>query len=102
MRITHRMNKFILVLCLSFLGLAATVRAADKPAAPYPLTTCVVSGEALNDMGKPVSYTHKEEGKPDRLVMFCCKSCIGKFKKDPVKYLAKLAAAEAAAKAARK
>lgn len=69
-------------------GSAAPVRlvaAADAPA--YPLDTCVVSGEKLGSMGKPYDYTHKEEGKPDRLVRFCCKMCLGKFKKDPAKYL---------------
>ncbi len=65
------------------------------PAATYPLTTCVVSGDALEggDMGGPVDYIHKEAGKPDRLVRFCCSGCIKKFKKDPSKYLAKLDAA---------
>jgi hypothetical protein len=60
-----------------------------KAKASYPLDTCVVSGEKLEggDMGGPVDYIHKEEGKPDRLVRFCCKSCIKKFKKDPAKYL---------------
>lgn len=53
----------------------------------YPLDTCVVSGEKLGEMGTPIDYIHKEEGKPDRLVRFCCKMCIGKFKKDPAKYL---------------
>jgi hypothetical protein len=72
----------------SFLALGS---AADVAKAPYPLSTCVVSGEALNgDMGGPVDYIHKEAGKPDRLVRFCCESCIKKFKKDPAKYLAKL------------
>ena len=88
------MNKLILALSLAALGLVASVRAEDKPAAPaYPLTTCVVSGEALGEMGAPVDYVYKEEGKPDRLVKFCCKMCVGKFKKDPAKYLAKLDAA---------
>jgi len=53
----------------------------------YPLTTCVVSGEKLGEMGAPVDYIYKEEGKPDRLVRLCCKMCISKFKKDPAKYL---------------
>jgi hypothetical protein len=48
-------------------------------------------------MGGPVDYIHKEDGKPDRLVRFCCSSCVKKFKKDPAKYLAKLDAAIAAA-----
>ena len=75
-------------------GAPAAAEAA-KPA--YPLTTCVVSGEKLGSMGDAVDYVHKEEGKPDRLVRFCCASCIKKFKKDPAKYLAKLDEAEKAA-----
>ena len=74
---------------------ATTTAAADKPA--YPLTTCVVSGEKLGEMGDVVEYVHKEDGKPDRIVRFCCSSCIKKFKKDPAKYLTKLDEAEKAA-----
>jgi hypothetical protein len=77
--------------------------AADKPAATdsakaaYPLTTCLVSDEKLEgDMGGPVDYIHKEAGKPDRLVRFCCKSCIKDFEKEPAKYLKKLDEAAAA------
>lgn len=63
--------------------------AADKAAPAYPLKTCVVSGDKLEDgdMGPPIDYVHKEAGKPDRLVRLCCKSCIKKFKQDPAKYL---------------
>ena len=87
-----------LLTALLLLGLAsAGLQAADSPAATYPLSTCVVSGEGLNDMGAPIDYVYKQEGKPDRLVKFCCKQCTGKFKKDPAKYLSKLDAAEAAA-----
>ncbi len=90
------MKSFLTALLL--LGLSsAGLSAADKPAAPYPLTTCVVSGEGLTEMGAPVDFVFKQEGKPDRLVKFCCKQCVGKFKKDPAKYLGKLDAAEAAA-----
>lgn len=82
---------------LLLLALTHGLRAEDKPAAPaYPLTTCIVSGEALGDMGQPIDYIHKEAGKPDRLVKFCCKMCISSFKKNPAKYLAKLDAASAA------
>ena len=63
-----------------------TVRAEEKPAAkPYPLTTCVVSGEKLGSMGKPFAYDH--EG---REIRFCCKNCVKDFKKEPAKYLKKL------------
>ena len=76
---------------------AAKPDVPESANAAYPLTTCVVSGEKLGEMGDIVEYTHKEEGKPDRLVRFCCSSCIMKFKKDPAKYLAKLDEAEKAA-----
>jgi YHS domain-containing protein len=59
----------------------------------YPLTTCVVSGEKLGEMGKP--YVFNYEG---REVQFCCKGCVKDFKKDPAKYLKKLDDAEKAAK----
>ncbi len=87
------------------LALVASAFAADsKPAAPapaYPLTTCVVSGDKLGEMGKPVEYTCKQAGQPDRLILLCCKDCIADFEKEPAKYLAKLDAA-ANAKAAKK
>ena len=71
-----------------------------KAKAEYPLDTCVVSGEKLEgDMGSPVDYVYKEEGKPDRLVRFCCPGCIKDFKKDPAQYIRKIDAAAAGAKA---
>jgi YHS domain-containing protein len=51
---------------------------------PWPLDTCVVSGEKLGSMGDPIIKLH--EG---REVRFCCKGCVGMFEKDPEKYLAK-------------
>ena len=73
-----------------------------KAKAAYPLTTCVVSGESLagGDMGPPVDYVYKQDGQPDRLVRFCCKMCIGKFKKAPAKYLKQIDDAAAAKPAA--
>ncbi len=82
---------------------------SDKPVASaeakaaYPLKTCVVSDDKLEDnsMGGPVNYFYKEAGKPDRLVIFCCKDCVKDFEKEPAKYLAKIdEAAAAKAKAA--
>ena len=73
---------------------AAATPAADSAKSAYPLTTCVVSGDKLEgDMGGPVDYIHKEAGKPDRLVRFCCKDCVKDFKKDPPQYLKKIDAA---------
>lgn len=83
---------------------AAAPAAADSEAniAAYPLTTCVVSDEALDsdDMGGPINYIYKSEGQPDRLVRLCCKRCIKKFNAEPQKYLKMID--EAAAKKAAK
>jgi len=57
----------------------------------YPLTTCVVSGEKLNEMGKPVVINYKGTE-----VRFCCNDCVKKFNANPAKYLAKLKAAQTA------
>jgi len=51
----------------------------------YPLSTCVVSGEALGSMGQPIVIDH--EGVEVRL---CCKGCVKRFHADPAKYLEKL------------
>lgn len=59
--------------------------AAESSAKPYPLDTCLVSGEKLGSMGDPVIINH--EGQE---IKFCCDSCVPKFKKDPAKYLSKL------------
>lgn len=55
--------------------------------AKYPTALCLVSDEKLGEMGKPVDFVYRVEGKPDRLVSFCCKDCVKDFKKDPEKYL---------------
>lgn len=92
----------VLVL-LAVAPLSAADVSAPAPAAPataksaYPLTTCLVSDEALGSMGDPYVHVYKQEGKPDREVRLCCKGCLKRFIKDPAKYLGKL---DAAAKAA--
>jgi hypothetical protein len=71
------------------------IRVTDKDAAwaakatvEYPTDVCVVSGDKLGaDMGKPQDFIYREEGKPDRLVRFCCKDCIKDFNKEPAKFL---------------
>jgi len=73
------------ILALSLL-LGASSLIAEKPAAPKPyppsLTTCVVSGDKLGEMGKP--YTFVKDGQEVKL---CCKDCLKDFNKDPQKYL---------------
>ncbi|MEM7602386.1 MAG: hypothetical protein AAF357_13335, partial [Verrucomicrobiota bacterium] len=53
----------------------------------YPLTTCVVSGEALGSMGTPVEVVHNGVK-----VKLCCKSCIDDFKATPEVFVAKVKA----------
>ncbi|MFN4873813.1 MAG: hypothetical protein ACK5JP_08385 [Akkermansiaceae bacterium] len=57
-----------------------------KPA-PYPLKTCLVSGEDLDSMDERVSTVYEGQ-----VFEFCCKPCIKKFHKNPSKYQAMLAA----------
>ena len=92
--------KSILLLASALLSASLLGFAADSKKQPdtYPLTTCVVSDEKLGGHGDYITYTHKEAGKPDRAIRLCCDGCIDDFKKEPVKFLAKLDAAEAAAK----
>jgi hypothetical protein len=69
-----------------------------KAKADYPLKACVVSEEEIGgSMGAGIDYVYKQDGKPDRLVRFCCKDCRKDFDKDPAKYLKLID--EAAAKA---
>ncbi|MSU25064.1 MAG: hypothetical protein EXS32_14750 [Opitutus sp.] len=91
-----------LLLSTAFAAGQPTGSAAAKAA--YPLATCVVSGDKLEEggpMGGPVDYLYKVNGKPDRLIRFCCKDCVKDFEQEPAKFLKKLDEAVAAkAKAA--
>ena len=60
---------------------------------PYPLKYCLVSGEKLGEMGKPVTTNYMGQE-----FKFCCKGCVKDFQKDPAKFLKKLAAEEKKAK----
>src|SRR5690349_18147129 len=74
--VTMKILKTLTVISLAISTLAApfTVMAADeggtKKAKPYVLKTCIISGDKLGEMGKPVVYVH--EG---REIKFCCKDC---------------------------
>lgn len=82
-----KLNLRLWVIVLASLAAFNLGFAADTPATakPYPLKTCVVSGESLDSMGKPYIFQH--EGQEIKL---CCKSCLKKFQADPAKYLQKL------------
>lgn len=94
------MKKTLLMLtALALLtGASALVRAADTnspssstnaPVKPYPLNYCLVSGDKIGEMGKPVvtNYNGQE-------IKFCCPDCVKDFKKDPKKYVNMLHDAE--------
>lgn len=74
-------------LSTTLLGLAVATftlaNAADVK--PYPLKTCLVSGNELGSMGKPVTKVYNGQE-----IKFCCKPCIKKFEANPEKYLSKL------------
>lgn len=70
----------------------ATPDAASSKADGYPIDVCILSGEKLGSMGDPIVMNH--EGTEVRL---CCAGCVDEFKKNPAKYVAKLAAAKATA-----
>ena len=62
-------------------------------AKPYPLDYCLVSGDKIGEMGKPIVIVyHGQE------IKFCCSDCPPQFNKDPEKYMKKLAEEEAKAK----
>jgi len=85
--LTHRIALGIVSFALLSLPLSGQAEAAKSNAKPkpYPLKTCLVSGEKLDGMGQPYVFEH--EG---REIKLCCKSCLKDFKKDPAKYLKKL------------
>jgi hypothetical protein len=62
---------------------------ADKKAKPYPLKTCIVSGEKINDKGEMKPHAFVVEGQEVKL---CCKSCLKDFNKDKAGYLKKIEA----------
>ncbi|MCC7145201.1 MAG: hypothetical protein IT443_02010 [Phycisphaeraceae bacterium] len=55
----------------------------EQEKANYPLKTCVVSNEALDE--KTIDLVYQ-----DRLYRVCCTMCVAQFKADPAKYTAKL------------
>lgn len=84
----------VLAVCVSAVAMAADAPAKKKPRpatrpstaaalVPYPLKTCIVSGEEFGgDMGDPVVIEYQ-----GREIKFCCSSCVKKFNKDPEKYV---------------
>lgn len=81
----------VMTLGWGLIGCDQLSQPSESAAIPYPLDTCVVSGEKLGaapDM-KPYTFVHKGQE-----IKLCCKSCLKDFNADPEKYLAKLKSAE--------
>jgi hypothetical protein len=66
---------------------AATCLADDTktPAKPYPLKTCLVTGEKLGGMGEAYTFTYKGQE-----IKLCCKGCVKEFNKNPAKFIKKM------------
>ncbi len=108
---TITISSLVLLTAFALLGAVLSAKADPTPAEQaqidqqkktYPLATCPVSGDNLakNDMGeKPVDYLYTQKNadgtETQRLVRFCCKDCVNKFKKNPDKYLKTLDDAQA-------
>lgn len=72
-------------LALVAVGGVAGAREAEVEEAPYPVSTCPVSGQELGSMGDPVVKNYD-----GREVRFCCGLCPAKFEADEANYMAKL------------
>ncbi len=87
MKMLKNVTVSVLTLCLLAGPLAAfgADQKADAKAKPYPLKTCIASGEKLGQMGEAYSFVY--EGQEIKL---CCKDCQKDFKKSPAKFMKKL------------
>ena len=67
-------------------GQSGSVKETPKSAVvPYPLDSCIVSGEKLGGMGEPIVKVYD-----GREVRFCCSGCVKKFEADKAGYFAKI------------
>jgi hypothetical protein len=65
-------------------GCGSQTSGAATNAKPYPLKTCLVSGEELGKMGEPHRLTYQGQE-----IQLCCKGCEKDFIQEPEKYLKK-------------
>jgi hypothetical protein len=64
---------------------SAPSQAGSEKIKPYPLSTCIVTDNALGSMGDVITTTYGNQE-----IKFCCKPCVKKFNADPEKYLKKI------------
>jgi hypothetical protein len=79
-------KSILTILASLFLAACATSNSTNTGGVkPYPLKTCIVTGNDLGSMGDEQRLVYQ-----GREIKFCCEPCVGKFQKNPAKYLAKL------------
>ncbi|MEI8293682.1 MAG: hypothetical protein WCG66_06775 [bacterium] len=81
-------KSFLYPLLIAVALVSQAVASNPGNAKPYPLKTCVVSGDELSEISKPLTFIY--EGQEVKL---CCRDCKRSFDKNPAKYLAKIQAA---------
>lgn len=78
-------TKITSFLTAALLGLSLASCASTSGAKPYPLDVCIVSGNKLGSMGRPITKVYDGQE-----VKFCCQPCTEDFAANPAKYMAKL------------
>lgn len=79
------MKTTIAIIATAFITGLSGVSAAPEKSKPYKKDVCIVSDNKLGSMGRVITKTYDGQE-----VKFCCKPCVGKFEKNPKKYLTKL------------
>ncbi len=74
-----------LLVLLIWAGVITGVNAGEPK--PYPLTTCIVSGDKIDPNVQPTVHKNQQ-------VRFCCKGCIKKFEACPDKFMVRLQGTE--------
>lgn len=77
-------------------GTNSTAAANRKPV-PYPLDTCIISGDKLGGMSEPVVFLYQTNG-INQEIKFCCPMCKSEFLKSPDKYMKIIQQAETKSK----
>ena len=78
-----RLTLLVLLLCVGVIN-----RADAVDPKPYPLTTCIVSGDKIDPNVQPIVHKNQQ-------VRFCCKGCIKKFEACPDKFMVRLQGTDA-------
>lgn len=78
-------TKLTAFLTAALLGLALASCSSTSGTKPYPLDVCIVSGNKLGSMGRPITKVYNGQE-----VKFCCEPCTEDFAANPAKYMAKL------------